>query len=207
MQTSVVKFVTAAALTGLIAGCNANANQDAAAEAAPMKPGVERKFERFDADKDGQITAAEVKAKAAERFARMDADGDGLVTREERRQARQARRADRKARRFARMDANGDGMVSLDELKTGALRRAERRFTRLDANADGGISLEELQAGKGRRGHWGGKRHGKGGKRGPMTLQDLDDRMMRMFERADANKDGVITLDEAEGMRRHGRRG
>jgi hypothetical protein len=39
-----------------------------------------------------------------------------------------------------------------------------------------------------------------------MTLQDLDARVMRMFDRADTNNDGVLTPNEANVMRDHGQR-
>lgn len=211
MKRILTHLTAAAALTGLIAACSAQADQPVVAnqDAGKGQPRAERMFERFDANQDGQITRDEAKARVAERFERMDANKDGTVTRDERRAARQDRRGDRKARMFARMDANGDGAVTLDEMKARTSKRAERRFTRLDTNADGSLSLAEVQTAKGRRG--GGKGGHRGGhhrgQKGPMTMQDLDARVMRMFDRADQNKDGVITLDEAKLMRGHGRRG
>ena len=207
MKQTLNKVAIAAALTGLIAGCSANAQQTTATQAEPAKPRAERMFNRFDANADGQITRDEVKAKAAQRFARMDTNADGTVTRDERKAFRKARRMERQERRFARMDANGDGAVSLAEMRDVAARRADRRFARLDTNADGALSLAELQAGKGRHGGKGMRGKRKGGQKGPLTLQDLDARMMRMFDRADANKDGVVTMDEAGKLGRHGRRG
>lgn len=223
MKTTLARLVAATALTGLIAGCSASASQSDATVAAPAKPLAERMFSRFDANSDGQITRDEVKAQAAERFARMDTDGDGIVTRDERREARKARQIRRTERRFARMDTDGNGAVSVDEMKAAMARRAERRFARLDTNADGGLSMDEMLADRGRDHRMGmrrhgheadhsGRRHDKGygkghAKRGPMTQQDLDARVMRMFDQADVNGDGVVTLDEAKGLSRHGRRG
>ncbi|MGP1352189.1 MAG: hypothetical protein ACTS1Z_02605 [Parasphingopyxis sp.] len=60
------------------------------------------RFDRADSDSDGQLTLAEFSARPLARFDRADADGDGSVTREERRAARQAMRADRRARRAGR---------------------------------------------------------------------------------------------------------
>jgi Ca2+-binding EF-hand superfamily protein len=140
-------------------------------------------MQRFDQNGDGQVTRMEAKAALAARFTRMDNDGDGNVSRAE-------RRTDRKIRQFHRMDTNGDGRVTLQEMDAATQRRVQSRFQRLDTNGDGALSLVEAQA---------GKRKGPGA----MTLQDLDARVMRMFDRADQNRDGVITSNEASLMRRH----
>jgi len=39
-----------------------------------------------------------------------------------------------------------------------------------------------------------------------MTLQDLGERAMRVFDRADKNADGVLSPDEAKAMRHRGHR-
>lgn len=56
----------------------------------------ERMLSRADADSDGRLTFAEMSTGALERFDRSDADRDGTVTPEERRAAREARRAERR---------------------------------------------------------------------------------------------------------------
>jgi Ca2+-binding EF-hand superfamily protein len=83
---------------------------------------------------------------------------------------------------FAAADTDGDGSVNLEELTAAlaarAAEQAERMMKRADANSDGMIGADEMGQ---------GRRHGA------------------MFERLDADGDGVITKAEAEEMR-HGRR-
>jgi hypothetical protein len=83
---------------------------------------------------------------------------------------------------FERFDTDGDGSVNLEELTAAlaarAAEQAERMMKRADANSDGMIGADEMGQ---------GRRHGA------------------MFERLDADGDGVITKAEAEEMR-HGRR-
>ncbi len=220
MKLTVKNITLLTALTVVAAGCAASANQQLKDERMGERmPRAERMFERIDTDKDGQITQADMQAFAAARFARMDANSDGTVTPDERKASRMAHRESRKADRFARMDANGDGSVSMDEMKAARGARAERRFGKLDANADGVLSQAEMMAGKGRhggKGHHGkhhakhGGKHGKGkgegegrwGKRGPVTLEDMQARAAKRFERMDANKDGIVTLEELKAMPR-----
>ncbi|MDJ0992120.1 MAG: EF-hand domain-containing protein [Dinoroseobacter sp.] len=105
-----------------------------------------------------------------EMFNRLDTDGDGQFTREDLEGQAEIR--------FQDNDTNGDGFLSAGEIKTAtekrlserAERMSARMLERLDRDEDGQLSLEEATA---------------DGKRGD-----------RMFERADANGDGVITRAE-----------
>ena len=54
-------------------------------------------MERADTDGNGSISQAEFQAAALARFDKADANGDGTVTSEERRAAREAHRAERRA--------------------------------------------------------------------------------------------------------------
>jgi hypothetical protein len=88
-----------------------------------------------------------------------------------------------------------------------------------DADTDGKLSFEEMEAGKGKGkgrgdGMGRGKGHGKGhGENGRGEGRGDGDRAMRMFEHADANDDGVLTLEEVQdamskmGKGRHGGKG
>jgi len=89
------------------------------------------------------------------------------------------------------MDANQDGIVTLPEMEAAMSRRVQERFNRFDTNGDGGVTLQEVL-----------DRSRNRNRRGPMTLQDLDASTMRVFDRADRNKDGMISPDEASSMRR-----
>lgn len=105
-------------------------------------------------------------------FQRLDTDGDGTITRAEAEAAA--------AIRFAAADTNGDGLLSGDELVAAAearrveelQQRTSRMIERADTDGDGMLSMAEME----------------GARQGP----PLD----RLFERLDANKDGVITEEE-----------
>jgi Ca2+-binding EF-hand superfamily protein len=110
---------------------------------------------------------------------------------------------------FAKVDANGDGFVERDEADAHrAKRMAEMRdlhFAALDANKDGSISRAEFDNAHGARPNPAGAgtdraNPGKGhhamghGDRRARAMALLGD---RMFERADTNKDGKVSLSEA----------
>lgn len=105
-----------------------------------------------------------------------------------------------------RFDANGDGKISLDEIQAG--RKAEAAA--LDANGDGKLSADELVAGEMRR------IQTRVEARVKARIEALDtdgDGMLsaaelamppapsRMFERFDANNDGVLSDDELAAAR------
>jgi Secreted protein acidic and rich in cysteine Ca binding region/EF hand len=96
---------------------------------------------------------------------------------------------------FASVDQNKDGFVTSEEraaMRTTKLSEARgAHFTAMDANKDGTISRAEFDAAHaagpaGAHGGAGAMHHGRGG-----TLAG------RMMERADANSDGKLSLDEA----------
>lgn len=86
---------------------------------------------------------------------------------------------------FADVDTNKDGAISKEEAdafhaKMAADRNA-RMFAEIDTDKNGQISREEFDA------------HHKGMGHGGMRGKGHDE----MFSRADANKDGKVTMDEA----------
>lgn len=105
------------------------------------------------------------------------------------------------------MDANSDGVLTRQEFD--AARTAQ--FTRLDANSDGFLSREEMRAQRGERGprgHRGQLARADANNDGNITREEFLARPTAMFDRLDANKDGVISADErpqprqrAEGQR------
>nr|WP_047169640.1 hypothetical protein [Sphingomonas sp. Y57] len=127
-------------------------------------------------------TRAEVQAKVAEQFKKADTNGDGFVTKAEADAARAKMRAafaekrqERKAERFATLDKDGNGALSKDEFLAPRSRGEASDAGRPDRD------------GKHGRHGWGGRHH-----RGGMAM------MGQWFDRADANKDGKVSLAEAQ---------
>ena len=155
-------------------------------------------------------TRAEVQAKVAEHFAKIDANHDGVVTKAEADAAAQAfrgkwadrakdRRDDRGDRMFERLDSNRDGSVSRAEWDAGHAQREQR------------IASHDRDGGR-RGGHKPGGMHGMSGfsghmfemadanKDGRVTLPEAQAAALRHFDMADANRDGQITPDERKQM-------
>ena len=125
-------------------------------------------------------TRAEVQAKVAEHFARADANRDGAVTKAEADAAAQAFRSQRAERAKERRDERG-----------------ERTFEALDSNRDGSISRSEWDAGQAQR----EQRIANRGERGPKRAglhRGMGGLGGHMFEMADGNRDGRVTLQEAQ---------
>jgi len=180
MKRSLIHLTALAALAGISVATAGHAGQAL---------GKNAMFERFDLNTDGLITRDEARTALTDRFARMDADADGVVTRSE-------QKALRKDQRFRRMDKNGDGGVTLAEMEAGMMRHVHDRFIHLDRDGNGVVTQDEVRQ----------ARTGRKARNAAMTIQDLDARVMRMFDRADENRDGVITSEEANLMRDHGQR-
>ena len=112
------------------------------------------------------------------------------------------------------LDANRDGEISAEEIENAAAA-----LKKLDKNGDGKLTRAELRpagapefGGPGRGGF--GQGGGPGGpgaagfverlmgfdadKDGKVTKQELPERMQRIFERGDLNRDAAIDKEEAE---------
>jgi Ca2+-binding EF-hand superfamily protein len=110
------------------------------------------------------------------------------------------------------MDANSDGTLTRQEFDAG--RAAS--FARLDSNSDGQLTREEMRAQRGERGQRRGGHRGMhhlasadANNDGNITREEFLARPNAMFDRMDANDDGVIAASErpqrrerAEGERR-----
>ena len=79
----------------------------------------------------------------------------------------------RSERSFARLDADNDGKVTVNEWKP----KAEKRFLRLDDDSNGTVTTAEIDA-------W--------------LKRGIDRRKERMLSRLDQNKDGNVTRDEVD---------
>ncbi len=136
--------------------------------------GIERMFERLDANRDGRVAWDEVWAVTQERFGAADADRsgglsfaefqnlrapgrDGAALQPGPRPEHVQRGAERRAAMFRALDANSDGSVTLAEMQV----PMSARFRAMDANGDGAVVREELPR-MGRHGHGGHHGHGHG---------------------------------------------
>jgi len=128
-------------------------------------------------------TRAEVQSKIAQHFAKLDTNRDGALTKAEVEAARTTLRAQRTERR--------------DD-------RRENAFARLDANRDGAISRTEWDAAGAKREQRAASRDGDGRRFKGARMQGMGSFGGRMFDMADANRDGRVTLQEAQaGALRH----
>jgi hypothetical protein len=125
----------------------------------------------------GPTTRADVETRVKTHFAAVDANKDGFIVLAEADAMRTKHQAESRDQHFAAMDKDKDGSIS----------RAEFDAEHQGVNTDGAKAGGE---GKGGRHMRGGGRHGGGGRMGSMMGG-------RMFERADANADGKVSLAEA----------
>jgi len=119
------------------------------------------------------------------------------------------------AKMFAKLDANHDGFITKGEIEAVHAKMGDRgaMFDRLDTNHDGNISRQEFMAGGPgvREERVMIMRDGPGGAGAPFPPIDGHPGMMRMhmhmggmamgghlFEMADANHDGKVSLAEAQ---------
>lgn len=160
------------------------------------------------------FTRAEVSQKLQQHFARLDADRDGFITRAEAEAGKEMRRSHRDQRSgkrgasiFDRLDTNKDGVVTRAEAEpffasrqvdiahvgpgdSKPRRNWDALVSRHDSNKDGAISRAEFEAGRAQHAQKMAQRRPGGG----MHHAGLGG---PMFERADANNDGRVSLAEA----------
>lgn len=101
-----------------------------------------------------------------------------------------------------RYDANSDGVLTRQEFDTGHAAR----FTEMDSNRDGQVTREERrtqhqarrEGGEGRRGghHRAGFERADANNDGNVTREEFLARPNQMFDRVDANRNGVIEASE-----------
>lgn len=162
---------------------------------------------------DREITRDEVVARVREHFARLDTNRDGFLTREEadagREQMRERigerlkeRGAERSAGAFDRLDANKDGVISRDEFNQAREVRIEKRIER---RAEGEAQKPQMMRMHriGGFGRLGGHMFdmADANKDGRVSLQEAQDAAVRHFDMADTNRDGRITREERRQMR------
>lgn len=172
-----------------------------------MLPGAGRMFEQADSDKNGTLSEAEVLAAAEKIFERRDSNKDGVLDTADARPGKgkwhHGKGGEKRTERMLnRLDTNKDGKISQDEM----LASATRMFERFDADKNGEVTKAEVDA---RREAFRDARkafrevkasEGEARDAARAALRDAHiDRMgARMFERADADKNGTLTKAEMQ---------
>lgn len=182
----------------------AKAREELRAIRTAFLPGAGRMFERADADGNGSLSEAEVLAAAETLFERRDRDKDGAldVAAAGPRKGPGKGREHHAGRMFDRLDLNGDGKVSQEEL----LQRASTTFLRFDADGDGTVTKAEVEAKRdafreARKAFRQIKANdGEGRQEARRALREARPGAMgeRLFDRADADKNGSLTKAEVE---------
>lgn len=160
-----------------------DANKDGVLTRAEAEAHAKAMFVKLDVNKDGKLDQADRAVRHAEKraqmFDRLDASKDGSISKAEWDQAdaaRQAKRAEWKAKRGERAGAPGNGaerhaMRGHHGGKRGG-HGGPGGWMKADANGDKAISQAEFVAGA-----------------------------LARFDRMDANKDGKVTAEERQAMR------
>lgn len=154
---------------------------------------VRTMFDRLDKNRDGFITKAETEAAKGDRKER-------IVKHIERKGGGEGvggGRADRGAL-FDRMDANRDGYVSRDEFTKAPMREERRIVIRTDRNGDGRPDGGGMMRGKRMGAGLGGRMFemADANRDGRVTLQEATNAALQHFDTADVNRDGQLTPDE-----------
>ena len=194
------------AAVALVAGTAALAQTAPVAQPAPATPPVRPM-------QDHVMTRAEVVAMVRDHFGRMDTDRDGAITTAEAteahgklREVRKAHRIERRLKRdpnaaFDRLDADKNGSISREEFAKAREDRLERRIVIHEERKDG-QAAGEPKAGAFRMHRAGG---GFGGrmiimadtdKDGRITLAEAETMALQHFDQMDSNKDGQVTREE-----------
>lgn len=111
-------------------------------------------------------------------FERFDTNGDGVIT--------QAEVEAIGAAKFAKSDTNGDGFLDAEELKARIMARGERR-----RGGDRGRGSDCAKGPKGDRGL------GNPELKQAQRAERIDLAVTHMLQRADADGDGMLSMDES----------
>lgn len=142
------------------------------------------------------MTRADVEAKVRERFAKADLNRDGAVTTEEVKQAAEQRRVERRGKIFDRLDADRNGQISRAEFEAAAGQRAE--------GGRGQMMRKRMMMRHAMRARMmGGAMFARAdaNKDGRVTLPEVLNPTLERFDRADANRDGTVTPEERRDAR------
>jgi Ca2+-binding EF-hand superfamily protein len=177
----------------------ADTNKDGVVDQTEFQASRDKWFVDLDTNKDGFITTDELKAfgdKMHAQWQQKHADAQGTAGQDD--ANKDGDRGDKMAQHIlARVDTDKDGKISKAEFDT----ESTALFKRLDKNSDGKIAADEVPAR-----HWGkGPQFGMmdTDKDGKVTKAEFTAAEDQMFQKLDANGDGVITPDEMQAMHHH----
>ena len=158
-------------------------------------------------------TRADVQSRVARHFARVDANRDGFVTKAEAdaaveasRGKRAEKRTERREHAFERIDVNGDGAITKAEWEAKQAKRQQRVAAR-DHDGDG--RADRTRAGGHGMGGFGGHMFdmADANKDGRVSLQEAQAAALQHFDMVDTNRDGQITRQERKQMHQRMRAG
>jgi Ca2+-binding EF-hand superfamily protein len=179
---------------------------------------------------------ADVQANVARMFTRLDSNHDGFIAKDEvaALEAQRAQKTEERAKRFDpdkifdRIDANRDGKITVAEEQAARNARIQAKggtpavaratafgglFARVDANKDKVVTRAEFDAmgtqlrarmeHAGMRGGFGERMFGTAdvNKDGRVSLAEAQQLALQHFDRADVNHDGKLTPDERKQSR------
>ena len=158
--------------------------------AAPEHPSFyQLMLQKMDTNGDGRISLDEYLAAATARFKAADVQNTGNLTAADLAASPEAISRDQKIAGFVvkHLDTAGKGYVSQDDF----VAAAKTRFAKMDVRGDGKLTIDELTR------PWGGHAHGQFGQNADSdAAQKIVSHKQKLFDRIDANHDGVITQDE-----------
>ena len=190
---------------------------------APIAPGAPAPHVRMMVMSDRVMTRAEVSQHVAKMFAKLDTNRDGFVTRDEvealhnkmmgamdgrieRKMAEHGMLMGDRGAMFDRLDTNKDGSISRQEFMAS---HPQVRQERVIVMREGGAPGAPGAPGMGMRMHRMGMGGGFGGhlfemadanKDGRVSLAEAQAAALAHFDKADLNHDGRITPDERQQM-------
>ncbi len=159
----------------------------------------------LDANADGKVERAELAATQRARFDAIDVNRDGQATPDELKafheQARAKHMQEAAAGRFAGLDKDGSGQISQTEFTAGLESGREKAGGHRGPGRE--VSMRSPAGGPGKHGR-GPDGPGLGGPRGDadadgkISFAEFSARGVEAFDRADTNKDGVVTIAELQ---------
>ena len=195
------KFLTVSAMALVATAAVAVAQPAPTAPMASMAPGK-------------VMVRGDVQAKVRTHFAQLDANKDGAITTAEiaAMKTHHQGMGDMKrhdgpmrdpAAAFDRIDANKDGSISRDEFAKGREMRIEKRIVMREGGAPGAMGKHHMGGGKMGGGMAGGHMIAMADtdKDGRITLAEAEAMALKHFDQMDANRDGRVTPEERRAAR------